>query len=79
MATVELYQILVEQYYQEEAFAPKPLEFKVKKESPITKAQKERLTLLLAKHNLVPKCEIASMTRNEASRYMDQILATYGR
>jgi len=79
LATVELYQILVENYYQDDVFAPKPLEFKVKKESPITKAQKERLTLLLAKHNLEPKCEIASMTRNEASRYMDQILATYGR
>ena len=79
MATVELYQILAENYYQEDVFAPKPLEFKVKKESPITKAQKERLTLLLAKHNLEPKCEITSMTRNEASRYMDQILAAYGR
>ena len=78
-ATVELYQKLVKEYYNEDTFAPKPLEFKVKKESPITKAQKERLTLLLAKHNLEPKCEIASMTRNEASRYMDQILATYGR
>ena len=78
-ATVELYQKLVETYYDETAFTPKPLEFKVKKESPITKAQKERLTLLLAKHNLEPKCEITSMTRNEASRYMDQILATYGR
>ena len=78
-ATVELYRILVDSYYNEDAFVPKPLEFKVKKESPITKAQKERLTLLLAKHNLVPKCEVASMTRNEASRYIDQILATYGR
>ena len=78
-ATVELYQKLVKEYYNEDTFAPKPLEFKVKKESPITKAQKERLTLLLAKHNLEPKCEIASMTRNEASRYMDQIYATYGR
>ena len=79
LATVELYQILIEKYYNEEAFVPKPLEFKIKKESPITKAQKERLTLLLAKHNLVPKCEVTSMTRNEASRYIDQILAAYGR
>ena len=79
LATVELYQKLVAGYYEPKAFDPKPLEFKVKKESPITKAQKERLTLLLAKHNLEPKCEIASMTKNEASRYMDQILATYGR
>ena len=78
-ATVELYEKLVESYYEEDVFMPKPLEFKVKKESPITKAQKERLTLLLAKHNLEPKCEISSMTKNEASRYMDQILATYGR
>ena len=79
LATVELYQRLVRDYYKEEEFLPKSLEFKVKKESPITKAQKERLTLLLAKHNLIPKCEISSMTKNEASRYMDQILATYGR
>ena len=79
LATVELYQKLIEHYYVENAFTPKQLEFKIKKESPITKAQKERLTLLLAKHNLEPRCEVASMTRNEASRYMDQILATYGR
>ena len=79
LATVELYKKLVENYYNAETFEPRPLEFKVKKESPITKAQKERLTLLLAKHNLVPKCEIVSMTRNEASRYIDQILAAYGR
>lgn len=78
-ATVELYQKLTEEYYKEEEFAPKPLQFKIKKESPITKAQKERLTLLLEKHNLKSKYEIASLTRNEASRYMDQILATYGR
>ena len=79
LATVELYKKLVENYYNAETFEPRPLEFKVKKESPITKAQKERLTLLLAKHNLVPKCEIVSTTRNEASRYIDQILAAYGR
>lgn len=79
LATVELYQILAERFYEAEVFEPKDLMFKVKKESPITKAQKERLTLLLEKHNLVPKCEIISMTRNEASRYIDQILAVYGR
>ena len=78
LATVELYRKLVEGYFNEEAFAPKPLEFKVKKESPITKAQKERLSLLLAKNNLIPKCEITSMTRNEASRYIDEIYAAFG-
>ena len=79
LATVQLYQKLVENYYKQEDFEPKPLIFKVKKESPITKAQKERITLLTAKYNLIPEKEIASMTRNEASRYMDQIFATFGR
>lgn len=79
LATVELYRKLSELYYEEELFAPKPLIFKVKKESPITEAQIQRLTLLLERHNLPCVAEITSMTRNEASRYIDRILSTYGR
>ena len=79
LATVELYQKLAEQYFEEESFSPIPLQFKVKKESPITKAQKERLTLLLAKHNIELAVEIGSLTRNEASRYIDNILSEYGK
>lgn len=79
LATVELYRKLSELYYEEELFAPKPLIFEVKKESPITEAQIQRLTLLLERHNLPCVAEITSMTRNEASRYIDRILSTYGR
>lgn len=79
LATVELYRHLAEQFYEEEAFAPRALLFKVKKEGPITKTQKERLTLLLAKHNIEPTVDIDSLTKNEASRYTDHILAAYGR
>lgn len=79
LATVELYRKLSELYYEEELFAPKPLIFKVKKESPITEAQIQRLTLLLERHNLPCAAQITSMTRNEASRYIDRILSTYGR
>lgn len=79
LATVELYRKLSELYYEKELFAPKPLIFKVKKESPITEAQIQRLTLLLERHNLPCAAEITSMTRNEASRYIDRILSTYGR
>ena len=79
LATIELYRKLSELYYEEELFAPKPLIFKVKKESPITEAQIQRLTLLLERHNLPCAAEITSMTRNEASRYIDRILSTYGR
>lgn len=79
LATIELYRKLSELYYEEELFAPKPLIFKVKKESPITEAQIQRLTLLLERHNLPCAAEVTSMTRNEASRYIDRILSTYGR
>ena len=78
-ATIDLYNILCENYYEEELFAPKPLVFRVKKESPINRAQTERLTALCEKHRLVLPFEIASLTRNEASRQIDRILSTYGR
>lgn len=79
MATVELYRILVENYYNEEFFLPRPLIFRAKKESPITKAQINHLTGLLEKHGIDLKKEITSLTRNEASRQIDRILSTYGK
>ena len=79
LATLRLYERLSDLYYEEEIFAPKPLLYKVKKESPITKAQMERLSFLLEKHSLICPVELTSMTRNESSRYIDRILSTYGR
>ena len=79
LATVRLYQILVEQYYEEELFLPRPLVFRAKKESPITKAQVNHLTQLIEKHGIDFKKEITSLTRNEASRQIDRILSTYGK
>ena len=79
LATVRLYQILVEQYYEEELFLPRPLVFRAKKESPITKAQVNHLTQLIEKHGIDLKKEITSLTRNEASRQIDRILSTYGK
>lgn len=78
-ATVALYNVLCEQYYEKELFAPKQLHFKVKKESPINRAQRERLTALCEKHGINLSVEIASLTRNEASRQIDLILSTYGK
>ncbi len=82
LATAELYQLLMEKYYTEdgqELFLPKPLIYKVKKEGPITKAQQERLARLLEKHEIEAPVDILSMTKNEASRYLDQLYAEYGR
>lgn len=60
-------------------FAPKLLLYQVKRETPITPAQKERLYKLLAKHKLNIEYNLDTLTRNEASRYTDRILAKYGR
>lgn len=78
-AAARLYFQLAEQFGGEEGFAPMPLVYKVKKESPITKQQKERLYKLIEMHKIVVDYDIDKLTRNEASRITDKILATYGR
>lgn len=63
----------------EEAFAPKPLLYRAKREGPATKQQKERLYKLQERHIVVITGDIDRMTKNEASRLIDQIHARYGR
>lgn len=81
MATHELYLKLVEQFYKENEkdFLPQKLIYNVKRESPITKAQKERLSKLITLHKIDYLYDLDCLTRNEASRIIDQILSTYGR
>lgn len=82
-ATLKLYELLREQFGQdkdaESVFAPKPLIYKIKKESPVTKKQIEQLHRFLSYHNLQSEYIIESMTRNEASRYLDRLISSYGR
>lgn len=80
-ATDLLYRRLAEEFYSEEEnlFRPSQLQFKVKRDTPATKSQKERLYRLTELHKLTLEIEIESMTRSEASRYTDKILARYGR
>lgn len=63
----------------EKVFMPDKLIYHVKRETPITPAQKERLYKLLERHKLNMGYDLDKLTRNEASRYTDQILARYGR
>lgn len=60
-------------------FEPQPLVYRVKKETPATKPQKERLYKLLDRHRITVEYEIDKLTRGEADRIMAQILAKYGR
>ncbi len=78
-ATDLLYRRLAKEFYtaEESPFCPLQLQFKVKRDTPATKSQKERLYRLVKLHKLTLEIEIESMTRSEASRYTDKILAKY--
>lgn len=77
MATHELYQILAKDHCagQNDLFCPQKLIFQVKRDTPITKSQKERLYRLLDQHKIVIDANVESMTRSEADRTIDRILA----
>lgn len=62
-----------------EAFEPKPLQYKVKKQSPATERQKKYLQQLVAYHGISDIQIPEGMTRNEASRLTDQLIARYGK
>ena len=62
-----------------EVFSAKPLIYRVKKEQPATKRQKERLHDLIKYHRINVSLQIEDLTRNEASRLTDQILYRYGK
>ncbi len=83
-ATHFLYQKMCKLFLSKEmeklaAFQLYDLIYRVKKESPITEHQKERLYELIHKHKLVVDYQVEYLTRNEASRYTDRILSEYGR
>ena len=85
-ATTALYQKLWDEFYEKEEregekslFRPRPLVYKAKRDTPLTLAQKEQLYKLLDRHKLVIDYEIESLTRSEASRRIDRILAEFGR
>lgn len=85
MATHLLYERLCMEYgkgdkaKEERIFQPRKLIYQVKKESPITKHQKKRLYELIEAHKLMVDYQVEHLTRNEASRCIDKILAAYGR
>ena len=90
-ATIRLHEILWEQFGEAETltdtsenkknslFTPAKLIYQAKKDSPITKNQKERLYKLINQHKIKTDYDIDKLTKSEASRYTDRILAEYGR
>lgn len=80
-ATSTLYQRLAEEFYEKDSriFQPQPLYYAAKKETPATKAQKERLYRLIEQHGLIVDYDVEKLSRSEASRYTDKIYEKYGR
>lgn len=58
---------------------PMELIYAVKKDAPITAAQKRYLLALLAHNQLELEEELESMTKSDASRKIDQIISQYGK
>lgn len=78
-ATAALYELLCEKFYEEKPFAPLPLIFNVKREGPASRSQKERLRRLAALYKTQLPVDVERLTRNEASRLADQLIARYGK
>lgn len=79
LATHALYQKLCAQFETADQAEPYQLTYRVKKEGPITPAQRERLLKMLEYYHIAPDCEIDRMTKNEASRMMDKLTLAYGK
>ncbi len=83
LATVELYNHMAElaeaNAEWQTLFIPRELHYVVKKESMATAVQKKNLRKILEYHNLKLDMDIDTLTRNEASRYIDTIISEHGR
>lgn len=81
LAAAKLFLLLREQYMsrEPELFEPKQTVLRVKKQGPLTPAQKRDLNHLLIYHKIESNIEIGSLTKSEASRMIDRIYAEYGR
>lgn len=79
--TCRLYRVLQERYGENDpdAFLEKQLVYKVKREQPATKKQKEDLRYLLKYHRIEMSWQVDYLTRNEVSRITDKIISQYGR
>lgn len=77
-AAYKLYELLCERYVKEE-IQPVSLEYKVKRNMPITQKQAKYLRSLVKFHNIKLDVEIMQLTKSQASRYIDKIILEYGK
>lgn len=80
-AAAELFFILKTEYEDKEpeAFLPKPLLYRAKRQQPATAAQKRYLERFAKWYHIEIPERNEAITRNEASRLVDRLIAQYGR
>ncbi len=82
-ATSSLYQILCELFYEKateegtKVFIPTPMNYNVKRDKPITIAQKEQIIRYCAKLGITLKQDLDFMSRAEASRFIEKHRLAY--
>jgi len=79
--TMQIFERLKQLYgkEQEVVFAPHPLQYKAKKQSPATERQKQYLKRFAQYHRITLDKFPVTMTKSEASRLTDQLIAQYGK
>lgn len=81
LTTKEVFERLAETYGEKDAsaFEPKPLIYKAKRQTLATQIQKIHLKELMDYHKISIDVDFDTLTRSEASRLTDRILAQYGK
>lgn len=79
--TAEIFERLKAEYYEKEpdAFVPRPLQYKAKKQSPATSQQKRYLKQITAYHKIDMPQNFDSMSKSEMSKLIDRLIAKYGK
>lgn len=80
LATAKVYHMLAHDFegIEPKLFEPEVLQFKPKKIQPCTAKQLEYLKMLCEYHHLSMQEYAEQLTRSEASKLIDHIIATYG-
>lgn len=81
LETAEVFEKLKEVYGKgnEEAFEPKPLQYRAKKQSPATPLQISRLKKYAAHYPTELPENFEGMTKSQASRLTDRLIAVHGK
>lgn len=79
LATAVVFEQMKKEFPDEtDAFRPRQLQYRVRKERPITEKQKRYLKELMKYHKIKDNVKIEQMTQSEASKKIDSIILKYG-